>query len=446
MEKESGQRIAVFFDAENLIISSQKAGLPVNVRAVIDRIREEGKLSFARAYSDWTQHPVHGYTSQFHDNVIELTQLSSKYGKNTADMQIVVDAMEMAMTANSPEIFILIAGDRDFVPLVQKLKRFGKRVVGIGLRETTSPALNAVCDAFLFYNNLLPEAPVLETEETTKVAPSQGKEDVSPHLKEPITDELREAFSVLLRAVIAIERRGDTPMGANVRPMMEQLNPSFDLSAYSYLKFKDFVDAAVEAGFVEYGEERNGHFSLQSPPTEKMPVTSHPTSFLETSFADSREALQAYRQVLANKRVPLIPWNERQMLVRHLWKAFENNPGGLAPEEAEARAFDAAGMNFLNIPDQAIQKLMFTLSLGDCFARNGSPARYDLRDSQPIEPACDVEEALDRLNCVYIRGIRIDHPKMHLQQRALALLLFDSDNDDQLVKVDSFLKRIGYIR
>lgn len=439
MEMETGHRIALFFDAENLIISAQKAGLPVSVRAIIDRVREEGKLSFARAYSDWTQHPMYSYTSQFHDSVIELTQLSSKFGKNTADMQIVVDALEMALSQNSPEVFILIAGDRDFVPLVQKLKRFGKRVIGIGLRETTSAALNAVCDTFLFYNSLIPDFT-----EAEPGAPRPASSAAGPQVKltEPVSEELREAFGVLLRAVIALERRSEAALGANVRPMMEQLDPSFDLAMFSYLKFKDFVDAAVQAGFIEYGVPRGEHFTLQSPPAEKRPILAQSVSLLETSFTNSREALQAYRQVLANKRVPLIPWKERQMLVRYLWNAFADSEGGLVPEDVENKAINAAGMNFLNIPRQAIQKLVFTLSLGECFQRHGYTARLDTRELSPVQPSCEISEALDRMNLVYIKGIRRDHPEMHLQQRALSLLLFDSDSDDELEKVDMLLQRI----
>jgi uncharacterized protein (TIGR00288 family) len=427
-------RVALFIDAENLVISTQKVGLPLNIKAIVDRAREEGTLSYARAYADWTQQPLLGYVSYFHDNVIELTQLSSNYGKNTADIQIVVDAIEMALNEGAPDIFALVGGDRDFVPVVQKLKRYGKRVVGIGLKETTSPALHNVCDAFLFYNNLLPDG----AGKPGSGAPAQAA------IGEPVPVELRGAFEVLLRAVIALERKSDVPTGANVRPLMQQLDPSFDLSRFPFVKFAEFVEAAVKAGYVKFGLQRGEHFTLQSPPPESRPLISQPISLLSKGvFDNDGEALQAYREVLAQKRVPLIPWRDRQILIRHLWDVLSQHPEGLVPYEMHEVLINGAGMHFMNLPKETLYKLMFTLSLGECFERNGQVARLDPTYSDPVRPRCGYEEALMRANTTYIRGIRFDRPEMALRQRALALLLFDKDGDEEIRAVDGILGVMG---
>jgi uncharacterized LabA/DUF88 family protein len=141
----SQSRVAIFLDAENLIIEAQKAGLPIEIKLIVDRVREEGLLNYAKAYADWTDSHTLPYTGDFYNNVFELTQLNSRYGKNTGDIQLVVDALEMALLPGSPEIFVIVAGDRDFVPLVQKLKRYGKRVIGIGRFAGSDQPYLAAC-------------------------------------------------------------------------------------------------------------------------------------------------------------------------------------------------------------------------------------------------------------------------------------------------------------
>lgn len=429
-------RLALFIDAENLVISTQKLGLPLNIKAVVDRAREEGTLSFAKAYADWTQHPMLGYVSHFHESVIELALLSSAYGKNTADIQIVVDAMEMALSSGTPEVFMLVAGDRDFVPVVQKLKRYGKRVVGVGLQETTSPALRAVCDAFLYYENLIPHV----GEQTPSAAPNKTEE------QEPVPAELQAAFSLLLRAVITLERKSEIPMGSNVRPLMQQLDPEFDLSRYSFIKFADFVDAAVQGGYVAYGPERGEHFTLKSPQGAVSLLAGQPLSLLgKPTAAEPGDLLSAYREILAQKRVPLIPWRDRQILIKHLWDCLRDAEQGLSWEQMHAALVDGAARNFMNLPREVLYKLLRTLSLGYCFEIDNQPARFDSStqySTDPVRPRCSYEEALQRANTAYVKGIRRDHQDIPLLRRPLALLLYDRDGDDELVQIEEIIQRV----
>ena len=136
-------RVALMIDAENLMIEMQKAGLPFRLRAIIDRVREEGNLVLARAYADWTTGSMRGFVRDFQTLAIEMEQLcSGATQKNTADIQLAVDTMELTLQPLAPDIFVIVAGDRDFVPLVQKLKRYGKQVIGIGTDATGSTVMH----------------------------------------------------------------------------------------------------------------------------------------------------------------------------------------------------------------------------------------------------------------------------------------------------------------
>ncbi len=437
MDDSQLARLALFIDAENLVISTQKLGLPLNIKAVVDRAREEGTLSFAKAYADWTQHPMLGYVSHFHESVIELALLSSVYGKNTADIQIVVDAMEMALSIGTPEVFMLVAGDRDFVPVVQKLKRYGKRVVGVGLQETTSAALRAVCDAFLFYENLIQHL----GEEKPSAAPDKTEE------QEPVPAELQEAFSLLLRAVITLERKGETPMGANIRPLMQQLDPAFDLIRYPYVKFTDFVEAAVQSGYCTFGPERGEHFTLKSPPTPVRLLSGQPLALVsKSSFEDPGDALSAYREIQAQKRVPMIPWRDRQILIKHLWDCLREREGGMTWEQMHAALIDGAARNFMNLPPSVLFKQLMTLSMGGCFEPGGPAQQFDRFSQEPAKARCGYEEALLRVNAAYVRGIKHHSPEIPLLRRPLSLLLFERDGDDELVQIEEIIRRASYVK
>lgn len=428
-------RVALFIDAENLIISAQKQGLPIEIKVLVDRVREEGLLSFARAYADWTQPQVFSYVSVFQDNVIELTQLASYFNKNTADIQIVVDALEMALLESSPFTFVLVAGDRDFVPLVQKLKRYGRRVMGIGIKDTTSQALNVVCDSFLFYDNLLPAA------RSELAAPAAAVAEQPVKLREQVPQELREAFEVLMRAVLTLERKGQVPMGSNLSQLMKQLDPSFDLSRFTYEKFSDFVTAAVDAGYVIYGQPVGEHFTLHPPPVEQRPVLEKPISFLDVKPSDSSELLRAYRATLATKRVPLIPWVERQQLITQVWERLAHRTFVL--DDVVRELEDVAGMRFLNIPSITLFKLAYTMQLGGAFQfLEDMHGRTDHRTAA-MTLNNTLEECILRASSAVVKAIRIDSPQLPLQQRPLALLLFDSDKDEYLAMVDEVLQRVG---
>jgi hypothetical protein len=461
-----------------LIIEAQKQGLPVNIRLIIDRVREDALLSVARAYADWTQPQTMAYTHTFQDAVVELSQLNTVYGKNTGDIQIVVDALELALSPLSPERFVIVAGDRDFVPLIQRLRRYRKHVTGIGLRDSSSPQLQSICDQFWFYDDLLPRAQAVAASHTPVTAatahtaittsangqtepkpvtgatiakasslsalapappasPASGVKDA-----EPIAAELRLAFDLLLRAVGALDRNNQMAVLSNVKPKMQQMDPTFDFTRFNYETFQHFVEDAAKSGYVVLGPEMLGQRTLRPGRRPSLPVP--PELEFSGRFESDTDALKFYRDALANKRVPLVQWRQRKGLLEALWSTLEDlrqdNAPGLTLQEMTDVLADAAGRNFYNLPRYALEKLAYTAIIGRC-VHLLNPQEFDKREWRYYAD-CPLEEALRRVNTTYVRGIRMDYPDVVLMRRPLALLLFDSDNGDALVDIEEILERV----
>ena len=127
---------------------------PFEVQKVLERLVEKGKLIVKKAYADWSRYP--SYTAPFHEAAIELIEIPkrSQTGKNSADIRLVVDAMDLAWSKPHVDTFVIVSGDSDFSPLVSKLKENGKHVIGLGMKGSTSDLLRDNCDEFIYYEDL----------------------------------------------------------------------------------------------------------------------------------------------------------------------------------------------------------------------------------------------------------------------------------------------------
>lgn len=434
---DPAKRVVCFIDAENLVISAQTQGIPVNIKRIIDRVREEGVLCSARAYADWTLPSTRPYLNQFYDNVVELTQLGSSYGKNTSDMQIVLDALELATGVESPDIFVIVSGDRDFVPLILKLKRYGKFVLGIGLAEATSKYLRSACDHFLSYENLVLEhTKDEESKLSAELKPSPGTD-------QPISQEVEDAFNLLLRSVTSLERVNKIPIGTSVSQLMHQLDPEFDLSKLPFPKFKALVESAEKHKYVSIVGLQGLDIKIESVKQYEA-KDEEPLRFLSTTSHSTSETLLFYRQALAAKRVPIIPWRERQMLIRNLWSVFESRDDGMTFADIAATMTDYSASQLMYISRQSIEKMIFSLNLGHAiqFIEDGLDYKDIDFHQDMVKPACGIDEALQRMNLTYIVGIQHHDRDLPLQPRPLALLLFDSDNDADIKAIDFLLEKL----
>src|SRR5207302_4405935 len=151
---ENDNSLAVFIDFENLALGFQNRRDRFDIERVLERLVEKGKIVGKKAYADWSRFTQ--YTQPLHEAAIELIEIPkrSQTGKNSADIRLCVDAMDMAYAKEHISTFVIVSGDSDFSPLVSKLKENGKHVIGLGTQASTSELLRDNCDEFIYYEDL----------------------------------------------------------------------------------------------------------------------------------------------------------------------------------------------------------------------------------------------------------------------------------------------------
>jgi uncharacterized protein (TIGR00288 family) len=230
-----GERsLAVFIDFENLALGFQGRRERFDISRVLERLVEKGKVVVKKAYADWSRFAP--YTAPLHEAAIELIEIPRRgqTGKNSADIRLCVDAMDMAYSKEHIETFVVVSGDSDFSPLVSKLKENGKHVIGLGMQESTSDLLRDNCDEFIYYEDL-GKAPTL-----------------TPSLDKQLPETKRKAFALLLESLLALRRENKEVLWSSmVKDTMKRKKPSFNESYYGYRTFSELLEDAQKEGVLE---------------------------------------------------------------------------------------------------------------------------------------------------------------------------------------------------
>lgn len=422
------RRVALFIDVDNLWLSTQNAGLPFQLGAVVEGAHEQGTVAFARAYADWSMN--RRLVFEFHRYAIEMIELSTGVGnKNTADIQLALDALEVVLGARPPDTVVIVSGDRDFVPLVQKLRRYGVRVVGIGIEGAISGVLQRACDEFIAYDILLPPEPALSaTGVESRESPTQ-------------------AFALLARAVSLAVQHGGVATAPMALQLMRELDPLFSLERFG-MSLDDLVAGAEAAGWVRSDRVPGGAGTLT--PLRSVAGAADEVAAISLAadlrFDTPAEAANAYRAILVQKRVPLVPWEQRQHLVRGLWQEFETaGERGLSFAMMAEVLTGIARSKGINVPLQALQKLTYTLNIAQCMSRDGRTPEF-VREPDMLNdyfrPVVDHHNALEHMNRTYLRGILIERPSTSLSPEAVALLLFDSADDEAVGRAQRLIEDV----
>lgn len=241
----SSPNLAVFIDFENLALGFEaNRKRKFRIGPVLDRLLEKGKVIAKVAYADWSK--FQQYKQELHEAGVELIEIPRRRltGKNSADIRLVVDAMELCHTKQHVDTFVIVSGDSDFSPLVSKLKENGRHVIGLGMKASTSSLLADNCDEFVYYENLDAEG-----DEAAK-APSDSA----------IPTDKKDAWQLLIDTVRALQREGQDVLHASlVKDTMKRKRPSFSESSFGYESFGDMLEDVRDAGLLELREdERSG--------------------------------------------------------------------------------------------------------------------------------------------------------------------------------------------
>ena len=247
--QQDEQRLALFIDFENIAIGVRDAHYrKFDINLVLERLLEKGKLLVKRAYADWSRYA--DYKRSFHEAAVELIEVPQKSvgGKNSADIRLVVDAMDMSFQKEHITCFVVASGDSDFSPLVSKLKENDKYVIGLGVKNSTSDLLMENCDEFIFYEDLV-----------------RGQQQPALPQIAGVPEKLQEAFGLLVDSVLALQRENkDILWGSMVKETMKRKKPSFNETYYGFRTFSHLLEDAQRRGVVALRrDQKSGSYIVE---------------------------------------------------------------------------------------------------------------------------------------------------------------------------------------
>jgi uncharacterized protein (TIGR00288 family) len=263
--------MALFCDFENIALGVRDAKYAnFDIRRVLERLLLKGSIVVKKAYCDWERYKE--FKGPMHEASFELIEIPHvrQSGKNSADIRMVVDALDLCYTKAHVDAFVIISGDSDFSPLVSKLRENNKYVIGIGVKDSTSDLLAANCDEFIFYDDLVreqkPKRKPAEKKPQTKKTATAGETAKQPVRPKADEDKRQEALDLLVETVEALnnERGEDKIWGSMVKQTMKRRRPGFTESAYGYRTFKELVEDAHKLHMlVMTRDEKNGQYTVR---------------------------------------------------------------------------------------------------------------------------------------------------------------------------------------
>ncbi|MBM4350619.1 MAG: NYN domain-containing protein [Deltaproteobacteria bacterium] len=231
---EAEHTLAVFIDFENLALGFRgKKDKRFDIQKVLERLVEKGKIIVKKAYADWADYAE--YKKPLHEAAIELIEIPKRAmtGKNSADIRLCVDAIDLCYSKEHIDTFVIVSGDSDFSPLVSKLKENGKRAIGLGMKESSSNLLIGNCDEFIYYEDL--ERPI----------------GTPPKIEQDLPEKKREAFQLLVDSVVALVRENKEVLWSSmVKETIKRKKPSFNESYHGYRTFSDLLEDAEKEGII----------------------------------------------------------------------------------------------------------------------------------------------------------------------------------------------------
>ena len=256
---------AVFVDFENLAlgVEQDKKGR-FEIELVLKRLLERGRIVFKRAYCDWTR--FKDFMHEFHRHGFEMVDIPSSRvsGKNSADIRMVVDAIDLCYSKSHIDTFVLVTGDSDFSPLVSKLKENAKTVIGCGVRSSTSDLLANNCDEFIFYDDLIRVQKRTQQRTQQRRRPKkESAENIEP--TDGADKRKQEAFERLAATVASLETDYDPVWGSLVKPTLKRVYPGFNETYYGYRNFAELLEDAAKEGVIELElDPQRGNYRVRS--------------------------------------------------------------------------------------------------------------------------------------------------------------------------------------
>ncbi|AHF91031.1 hypothetical protein OPIT5_13275 [Opitutaceae bacterium TAV5] len=262
---DSTYTLAVFLDLENIARGAQDARFPqFDIGKVFERLLIKGNIVVKKAYCDFERYK--DFKRPLHEAAFELIEIPHvrQSGKNSADIRMVVDALDLCYTNDHVDAFAIISGDSDFSPLVSKLRENGKTVIGVGVKNSTSDLFIANCDEFIYYDDLVRvDPPRVRSRGTASAAGSKAR-PAEPVAKRPDPAKAIELVMATVNALID-ERGADESIWASmVKQAIKRQNPGFNERAYGFSAFTDLLREGQKRGLLKL-EEKAGNWQVRLP-------------------------------------------------------------------------------------------------------------------------------------------------------------------------------------
>jgi len=260
--------MALFCDFENIALGVRDAKYSqFDISKVLERLLLKGSIVVKKAYCDWERYK--DFKAPMHEAAFELIDIPHvrQSGKNSADIRMVVDALDLCYTKAHVDTFVVISGDSDFSPLVSKLRENNKHVIGIGVKAATSDLLAANCDEFIFYDDLVREQEAKKKRAASRNTRKSSGGTARKTANKTEDERRQEALDFMVETIEALiaERGGEEKLwGSMVKQTMKRRQPGFTESSYGYRSFKEMVDDAQKRKLlVAVRDEKVGQYSLR---------------------------------------------------------------------------------------------------------------------------------------------------------------------------------------
>jgi uncharacterized protein (TIGR00288 family) len=262
--------MALFCDFENVALGVRDANYDkFDIKPVLERLLLKGSIVVKKAYCDWDRYK--GFKASMHEANFELIEIPHvrQSGKNSADIRMVVDALDLCYTKSHVDTFVIISGDSDFSPLVSKLRENAKKVIGVGVKQSTSDLLVANCDEFIFYDDLVRESRRARREASNEAKPAVKRTPEEERARREEMDKRRnQAVEIAVNTFEALVlERGDTgKIWASVlKEAIKRRKPDFSESYYGFRTFGNLIEEAKARGLLEFGrDEKSGAYVYRS--------------------------------------------------------------------------------------------------------------------------------------------------------------------------------------
>ncbi|MGI6295294.1 MAG: NYN domain-containing protein [Armatimonadota bacterium] len=376
--------VYVAVDVQNLETSAEEYGQTVPIGAILDRVKVEGYPVVLKAYADWAEPRIRDRMAEYQAYGFELVQLmSNSRGKNAGDIMLVLDVMESLHLPECPDVYVVVSGDGDFVPLAPKLRRKLKQFIAMGFGASSNTLLQGLCDQFIFLDAL-----VADFEQKRRVKYQIPSSD-EPAAAAPASPE-QEIIDEEPEVVSPVSTVNDHPEPIYAEPPR-------------------IIDSGIP----------------------------------EPDYTDVKQTALYYRRVLQEyKRVRVESFYHREKLVKRAWDILEDDGGYVPLQDLFDELRDFADYNSYGIYPRGIEVILRTLYIARCFDLEGESHGFSLQTRVCPGPEIDASTALDMMNETYVRGLTMALPDIHLELGGLAHLLMDKVTPETTDKTREIIKKV----